>query len=93
MVECAKLPDAFHAIQRRMEDPSLPPVVRENIEQHFQHLVSLADNLKQLGVSDYEINHHITEIYEKYEAALELKISRIREIEDSIIVTPADSSA
>ena len=87
---CLEASEAFRAIQRRLDDPALPPAVRENVEQHFQHLISLALNLKQLGVDQREINHHLTEIYGKYEAALEMSLSRIKEIEESIVIGDAE---
>ena len=82
--------DAFKAIQRRLDDPLLPPAVRENVEQHFQHLVSLAHNLKQLGVDQREINHHVAEIYGKYELVLNMNLSRIKEIEESIVISDGE---
>ncbi len=87
MNHCLEVSEAFKAIQRRLDDPSLPPAVRENVEQHFQHLISLAHNLKQLGVDQQEINHHVSEIYGKYELALDMNLSRIKEIEDSIVIS------
>lgn len=87
MTQCLQVSDAFKAIQSRLDDPSLPPTVRENVEQHFESLISLAHNLKALGVEQAEIDHHVGEIYQKYEAALDMNISRIREIEDSIVIS------
>ncbi len=78
--------EAFRAILQRLEDPNLPPTVRENVEQHFQNLASLAHNLKELGVDQKQINHHVYEIFEKYELALNTNMSRIKEIEESIVV-------
>ncbi|MCP5084374.1 MAG: hypothetical protein GY948_22015 [Alphaproteobacteria bacterium] len=93
MDHCLEVSEAFKAIQRRLDDPSLPPAVRENVEQHFQHLVSLAHNLKQLGVDQKEINHHVAEIYGKYELALDMNLARIKEIEDSIVVADGEVGA
>lgn len=86
MNHCLEPSEAFRAIQRRLEDPNLPPAVRENVEQHFQNLASLAHNLKQLGVDQSEINHHVAEIFGKYELALDANMNRIKEIEDSIVI-------
>lgn len=86
MSQCLQVLDAFKAIQRRLDDPALPPTVRENMEQHFQNLASLAHNLKELGVDQEEINHHVSEIYGKYEQALEISLSRIRAIEETIVI-------
>ncbi len=86
MSRCLQVLDAFKAIQRRLDDPALPAAVRENVEQHFQHLVSLAQNLKELGVDTKEINHHVSAIYGKYEKALDINLSRIKAIEESIVI-------
>lgn len=86
MDHCLEPSDAFVAIQRRLDDPDLPPAARENLEQHFQNLLSLAHNLKQLGVDQREINHHVAEIFGKYENALNTNMNRIREIQESIVV-------
>ena len=87
MNQCLQVSDTFKAIQSRLDDPALPPAVRENVEQHFQHLISLAHNLKQLGVEQDEINHHMAEIYGKYERALEANLSRIKDIEQTLVVS------
>ena len=68
----------------------MPPAVRENVEQHFQHLISLAHNLKQLGVAQDEINHHMAEIYGKYELALETNLARIKVISEALVITSDD---
>ncbi len=91
--QCLPVTDTFRAIQSRLDDPNLPPAVRENVEQHFQHLISLAHNLKQLGVDQEEINHHMAEIYGKYERALETNLSRIKDIERALVVTSDEETS
>ncbi len=85
--QCLPVTDTFRAIQSRLDDPNLPPAVRENLDQHFQHLISLAHNLKQLGVDQEEIDHHMAEIYGKYERALETNIAKIKDIEGALVIT------
>ncbi len=90
MTQSSQVLDVFKVIQNRLDDPALPPTVRENVEQHFENLISLAQNLRALGVAQPEIAHHISEIYEKYEAALNMNISRIKEIEERIVVSDSE---
>lgn len=69
----------FTVIQEHIDDESIPSSVRENLAQHYQHLSHLADNLKELGMDQHQIDNHVVEIFKEYERELEANIKRIRD--------------
>ncbi len=86
MTEHLVASEILDALQRHLADDSLPLSVRENVEEHRRDIVNLAETLTQLGVPRKDIDHHVTEIFQRYENILALKVERIREIEESVVV-------
>lgn len=57
-------------IKGRVNPQSLPPNFRENVERHIENLSRLAEDLKNLGMDQQEIDDHVIEIFEQYRCAL-----------------------
>ena len=66
-------------MQGRLNDQSLPPSVQDNIRQHYDNLARLAEDLKNFGMDDEQIDDHVREIFSEYERELKANIRRISE--------------
>ena len=70
--------DSLKIIQERMDEQSLPPVVRENFEKHYENLMRVAGDLERLGMDQQLIDDHVIEIFNEYERELAANIRRIK---------------
>ena len=84
--------DPFIAVLAYLADANLPPAIGENLQQHRRHLASLAINLKQLGVSQSEIEDHLSRIFAEYEQVLALKLKRLKEIDEALVVVEGNGN-
>ena len=55
----------------------MEPDLRNSVKEHYQHLESLAAGLRKLGIDGETINHHVTQIFEKYRLELMRNIERL----------------
>jgi hypothetical protein len=55
----------------------LEPDLRNSVKEHYQHLESLAASLRKLGIDGKTIDHHVTQIFEKYRVELMRNIERL----------------
>ena len=55
----------------------LEPDLRNSVREHYQHLESLAASLRKLGIDGKTIDHHVTQIFEKYRVELMRNIERL----------------
>jgi hypothetical protein len=55
----------------------LEPDLRNSVREHYQHLESLAASLGKLGIDGKTIDHHVTQIFEKYRVELMRNIERL----------------
>ena len=55
----------------------LEPDLRESVREHYRHLETLAASLKRLGIDGKAIDHHVTQIFEKYRVELMRNIERL----------------
>jgi hypothetical protein len=55
----------------------LEPDLRNSVREYYQHLESLAASLRKLGIDGKAIDHHVTQIFEKYRVELLRNIERL----------------
>jgi hypothetical protein len=55
----------------------LDPDLRNSVREHYQHLESLAASLRKLSIDGKTIDHHVTQIFEKYRVELLRNIEQI----------------
>jgi hypothetical protein len=56
----------------------LAPDLRESVREHYRHLEALAATLRGLGIDGKAIDHHVTQIFEKYRVELLRNIERLK---------------
>jgi len=61
---------ALTTIKRRLAATDPGPAVRESIKRHYEHLESLAANLRKVGIDGREIDEHIMLVFREYEREL-----------------------
>lgn len=64
------MPPSFSMAEQRR-------VLNERVRLHVDHLESLVQTLKNLGIGDAAINDQVAEIFERYKADLLRDIARI----------------
>ena len=72
--------DATDALAQIKDDLSrfeLRPDLCNSVREHYQHLESLATSLRRLGIDGKTIDHHVTQIFEKYRVELMRNIERL----------------
>jgi hypothetical protein len=57
----------------------LEPDLRNSVREHYRHLETLAASLKKLGIDGKAIDHHVTQIFEKYRIELLRNIERLEQ--------------
>ncbi len=57
----------------------LEPGLRNSVREHYKHLETLAASLKKLGIDGKSIDHHVTQIFEKYRTELLRSIERLEQ--------------
>ena len=57
----------------------LEPDLRNSVREHYKHLETLAASLKKLGIDGKAIDHHVTQIFEKYRLELSRNIERLEQ--------------
>jgi hypothetical protein len=57
-------------IKRRLAKTETGPAMRESIKRHYEHLESLAANLRNIGMDGREIDEHIVLVFHQYEREL-----------------------
>jgi len=57
----------------------LEPDLRNSVREHYRHLETLAASLKKLGIDGKSIDHHVTQIFEKYRIELLRNIERFEQ--------------
>jgi hypothetical protein len=57
----------------------LEPGLRESVRGHYRHLEDLAASLRKLGIDGQAIDHHVTQIFEKYRVELLRNIERLEQ--------------
>ena len=73
---------ALRIIEGKLDSEPMPLSVRENMEQHYDHLCRLADDLKKLGMDQHQIDQHVVDIFKEYERELEANIQRIKRADE-----------
>ena len=55
----------------------LEPDLRNSVRDHYRHLETLVASLKKLGIDGESIDHHVTQIFEKYRVELLRNFERL----------------
>jgi hypothetical protein len=70
-------PGALAQIKDDLSRLELEPDLRNSVREHYEHLESLAASLRKLGIDGKTIDHHVTQIFEKYRVELMRNIERL----------------
>jgi len=54
------------------------PELRNSVKDHYQHLENLAASLGRLGIDGKAIDHHVSQIFEKYRVELVRNVGRLK---------------
>jgi hypothetical protein len=68
---------ALQQIKNNLSRLQLEPDLRSSVREHYHHLEALAASLKKLGIDGKVIDHHVTQIFEKYRVELLSNIERL----------------
>jgi hypothetical protein len=68
---------ALEQIKNDLSRLVLEPDLRNSVREHYRHLEILAASLKKLGIDGKAIDHHVTQIFEKYRIELFRNIERL----------------
>jgi hypothetical protein len=68
---------ALAQIKNDLSQFELRPDLRNSVRAHYRHLETLAASLKALGIDGKAIDHHVTQIFEKYRGELRRNIERL----------------
>ncbi len=71
--------DALDKIKIDLSRFELEPDLRNSVREHYKHLEMLAASLKKLGIDGKAIDHHVTQIFEKYRIELFRNIERLEQ--------------
>ena len=69
---------ALAQIRNDLSQFELEPELRNSVREHYQHLESLAASLRKLGIDGKAIDHHVSQIFEKYRVELLRNIERLK---------------
>lgn len=67
---------ALQQIKNDLSRFELEPDLRNSVREHYHHLETLAASLKALGIDGKAIDHHVSQIFEKYRIELLRNIER-----------------
>lgn len=67
---------ALQQIKNDLSRFELEPDLRNSVREHYHHLETLAASLKMLGIDGKAIDHHVSQIFEKYRIELLRNIER-----------------
>ena len=70
---------ALAQIKNDLSRFELEPDLRNSVREHYRHLEALAASLKKLGIDGKSIDHHVTQIFEKYRTELFRNIERLEQ--------------
>jgi hypothetical protein len=70
---------ALEQIKNDLSRFTLEPDLRDSVREHYKHLETLAASLKKLGIDGKSIDHHVTQIFEKYRIELFRNIERLEQ--------------
>ena len=70
---------ALEQIRNDLSRFELEPDLRNSVREHYRHLETLAASLKKLGIDGKTIDHHVTQIFEKYRIELLRNIERLEQ--------------
>ena len=71
--------DALQQIKKDLSRFELQPGLRNSVREHYHHLEMLAASLRKLGIDGKAIDHHVTQIFEKYRIELLKNIERLEQ--------------
>jgi hypothetical protein len=67
---------ALQQIKNDLSRFELEPDLRSSVREHYHHLETLAASLKTLGIDGKAIDHHVSQIFEKYRIELLRNVER-----------------
>jgi hypothetical protein len=70
---------ALEQIKNDLSRFELEPDLRNSVREHYKHLEMLAASLKKLGIDGKAIDHHVTQIFEKYRLQLLRNLQRLEQ--------------
>jgi hypothetical protein len=62
--------DALRTIKERLDELNAPVEFRVSVANHVTHLEQLAERLRTFGMEDTVIDHHIVDLFERYQTQL-----------------------
>jgi hypothetical protein len=57
-------------IKQKLDAAQGGPSVQANVKRHYEHLETLAINLRKLGMDEHTISDELMHVFEQYERAL-----------------------
>jgi hypothetical protein len=58
------------AIKEKLDAAEGSPTIQENVRRHYEHLETLAANLRKLGMDERDVSAEILLVFKQYEKAL-----------------------